>query len=190
MAGVTFGGDPAAQFARLARDLKKAGAVDLRVELYSGIQRAARPMIEAAKASAAASLPHGGGRGVRSYSRSTGLPTKKLRTSGRAHRGGGKTTKVESLASRVVNARYSVKTRAGGNPSIRLQATDSKGRAVNLRALDEGRVRHPVFGKWRANVPDQPVPPGWWSKPMEAAIPAVSEEVRAAVSRVVEKFYT
>jgi hypothetical protein len=186
--GIRIEGDPAAQFGALARDLRKAGAVDLRRELYSSIQRAGRPLIDAAKESAAATLPHGGGRGVRSHHRKTGAPTK-LKTSGRARRSDGSSSRVESLADRVVNARFSVKTKAGRNPAVMLRATDANGRAINLNALDHGHVRHPVFGNrdvWVA----QPVTEGWWSKPMEAGIPAVTAEVIAAVNRVVAKFYT
>jgi hypothetical protein len=186
---IRFEGDPAAQFARLARDLKKAGEVDLRKELYSGIQRGARPLIQAAKDSAASTLPHSGGRGVRGYSKATGHAFPKLRTKGRVHIGAGSYTRVESLAARVVNAKYRVTSRAGRNPAITLRAKDSTGRAVNLNALDHGRDRHPVFGNRKVWV-DQTVPEGWWSKPMEEGIPAVSLEVRAAVTRVVEKFYT
>jgi hypothetical protein len=48
------------RFARLSKDLRQAGAKELRRELYRGLQRAAKPLIADAKVSAR-SLPHRGG---------------------------------------------------------------------------------------------------------------------------------
>ena len=187
MADVRFEGDPAAQFAKLARDLRKAGAADLRRELYRGLNVSARPLIEAAKASAASELPSSGGRGVRSFNRKTGAKQNKLKTKGFAHRDGAN-TRVESLASRVANARFSVKGKAGRNPYVVLQATEAGGRKINLKRLDGGIVRHPVFGN-REVWKDQAVTPRWWSKPMEAGQAAVAAEVVASVNRVSALFY-
>ena len=190
MADLEFVPSAAEQFAKLSRDLKAFGAVELRKELTTGIRAAAAPLIAAAKASALDTLPAGGGRGVRSFNRATGAKQKKLKTKGFAHRGGGTNTRVESLASRVANANFTVSVKAGANPSVTITGKEKSGRNINLNTLDFGRVRHPVYGHWRAGVPPQEVTPGWWSKPMEAAIPGITVAVEACVSRVAEKFNT
>ena len=180
-------GDPAAQLRRLSRDLRATGNAALRRELNKSLTVAAQPLIEAAKASAAGELPKGGGRGVRSFNRKTGARQNKLKTKGFANRGG-TSSRVESLSSRVVNAKYKVKVKAGRNPGVVLTATGSKGRKIDLNQLDSGIVRHPLFGN-REHWYSQPVPPGWWSRPMEAGVPAVTVAVKAAVDKAVAAFY-
>lgn len=49
------------EFQRLARQLRDAGEKDLRRELFRGIERAVKPLKEAAKDSARQRLPRGGG---------------------------------------------------------------------------------------------------------------------------------
>lgn len=179
-------GDPALQLKKLARDLRQAGAVDLRKELYSGIQRAARPLIEVAKQSAAANLPQGGGRGARHFTRSGKRGG--LKTSGRAGRSGGGSRKVESLAQRVSGASFKVIGKTGANPGVVLTAVAASGRPINLSALDQGKLRHPLFGNKSHWYPQQ-VAAGWWSNPMQAGIPAISAEVIGAIEKVAAKFY-
>ena len=53
------------KFAQVARDLKAAGDKDLRRELYRGLNRATKPLKEAAKANTAAKLPQRGGLAAR-----------------------------------------------------------------------------------------------------------------------------
>lgn len=187
MADLEFVPSAAEQFAKLSRDLKAFGAVELRKELTTGIRAAAAPLIAAAKASALDTLPAGGGRGVRSFNRATGAKQKKLKTKGFANRGG-KSTRVESLASRVANANFTISVKTGPNPGVTITGKGKSGKPINLNALDFGRVRHPVFDKdaWVA----QSVNPEWWSRPMEAAIPGIEVAVQACVSRVAEKFNT
>jgi hypothetical protein len=54
------------------------------------------------------------------------------------------------------------------------------GKQMDLRALDAGRLRHPVHGVWRRNTPTQRVRAGWWSKPIERAKPAISRAMTGA----------
>jgi hypothetical protein len=49
------------KFAKVAKALKQAGDKELRKELYSGINRATKPMRAEAKKSAERKLPHAGG---------------------------------------------------------------------------------------------------------------------------------
>lgn len=68
------------------------------------------------------------------------------------------------LAELVASARISTRTTLrGSNPSVRLTGRLS---GHDLRAIDRGRLRHPVFGNRGAWV-TQNVPPGFWTKPLE-----------------------
>lgn len=139
------------RFGKLSRDLRAAGDKDLRRELYRGLQRATKPLKEAAKENARSTLPRKGG-----------------------------------LADRVSRARFNTKSRAGRNPSVRIEAKDAKGRSVDLEALDRGSVRHPTFGH-RPWV-KQDVRPGWFTQPMEAGVEDVRREVVAAIDEVIRQF--
>ena len=90
------------------------------------------------------------------------------------------------LADRVARARFSTRARAGRSPSIRIVAKDSKGRPVDLYALDQGTVRHPTFGRrpWVA----QRVDPGWFTEPMERGAGDARRHIEAAVAEVARKF--
>ena len=142
--------DGAEKFARTARALKKAGAKDLRRELYRGVQRAAKPLKEAAKESARSTLPKRGG-----------------------------------LAARVAGARYSTRTKAGRNPSVRIEVRDAAGRKVDVEALDRGVVRHLTFG--HRPLVEQRVRPDWFMRPMREGGDDVRRELEAAVDRVAAK---
>jgi hypothetical protein len=52
----------------------------------------------------------------------------------------------------------------------------------DIAAMDQGRLRHPLFGV-RSHWFSQVVPPGWWSRPTEALEPAVRDAVESAVDR-------
>lgn len=80
------------------------------------------------------------------------------------HRGG--------LGERVARSRISTRTRAGRNPSVRITASAG----LDLRSVDRGRVRHPVFGNRRTWV-NQTVASGWFSGPMKASAPVVRREI-------------
>lgn len=65
---------------------------------------------------------------------------------------------------------------------IRVQVASS----YSLRRLDQGRLRHPVFGN-RDKWVDQLVTPGWWTRPTEAAVPAVQRAVQDAMDAMVRR---
>lgn len=166
----------------LARDLKKAGDKDLRKELYSGLNRATKPLEEAARRSAAGNLPSSGGRvrkrrtkkgtvtiyGVDYFTRKT-VSLKTTKASG-------------SVADRAAAMRFSVKSRAGRNPAVTVVAVDRKGKSVDLNELDQGRLKHPVYGNRKVWV-TQPVKAGWWTDALNAA--PVLNDVREEVVRVI-----
>jgi hypothetical protein len=91
------------------------------------------------------------------------------------------------LADRVQRARYNTKSRAGNNPSVRIEAKDAKGRAVDLEALDRGTVRHPTYG--RKPWVNQRVTPGWFTQPMQDGATEVRVEIVRAIDAVARKFY-
>jgi len=79
----------------------------------------------------------------------------------------------------VASSRIGVRTRLTGK-AVGVRIAGSKG-VHNLRRLDRGFVRHPVFGRWVAGVDDQEIPEGWFTKPLEKSEP----KVRIAVLGVI-----
>ena len=179
----------ASSFAALARDLQRAGTVTLRRELYKGLQRAARPTIEAIKANTS-TLPSGGGRGRRRTRLVDTGRTLTNQVSGRTHKVkerrklAGALAPAESLAQRVAGASFVVKAAGGRNPGIRITATEKRGKSIDLYRLNKGEVRHPVFGKWRKGTPTQHVTPGWFETPATASVGEFEKGVREAVDAV------
>lgn len=93
-------------------------------------------------------------------------------------RRGGYATVLQRSHSPRVKAKTS-----GRDPSIRIISRTRGGVRRNTRALEEGRLAHPVFGNrsvWR--VTD--VRPGFFSEPMEDKADMVRDEMVDAVGRV------
>ena len=160
----------AAELQALAKTMRTASP-QFRKEFYAGLTRAARPMKEAAQREAL-TLPAGGGRGVRKTrtNRKTGV-TKKT--------AGFKTG--DSVAARAAGANYTIRSKGTGkNPTVTLQATPRKGRSVNLKALDRGELRHPLFGN-RKHWYVQRVSPGWFSRPVDRNVEGVRTELLKAI---------
>lgn len=129
----------------LGRSLRRAGNVELRKELYRGLNRAVKPLREVAK---------------RTPLDRPGLPS----------RGGLSDTVASSLRSRGVR----VRRRLGGrNPGISLSGVWS---GHDIRALNRGRLRHPVFGN-RGVWVTQTIASGFWDKPLEREAPKTRKEV-------------
>lgn len=94
-----------------------------------------------------------------------------VREGGKVVRGEGRVVAVEWLPSRgglgprTARAAYRTRMRAGRSPSVTVVASLRKqdgGGKVDLRAMDRGRLRHPVFGRGRWVT--QQIRPGWWSE--------------------------
>src|SRR5690348_13857639 len=64
---------------------------------------------------------------------------------------------------------------AGGTAQVTVLASVSRNR--KLRQLDDGILRHPVFGNRKVTWPTQAVEPGWFTGPVEESAP----EIRKAV---------
>lgn len=88
------------------------------------------------------------------------------------HRGG--------LAELVSRSSYGIRTRMSGNSiGVRVQGTSRS--VKSLRALNAGRLRHPVYGNRNVWV-EQQVEPGWFDKPIERD----ADNIRRGVDRVLD----
>lgn len=58
--------------------------------------------------------------------------------------------------------------------------------AYALRSLDDGVLRHPVFGNRKKWV-SQRVRPGWWTRPVTTAKPRIGREVQAKMQRIISR---
>ena len=185
--GLDVNTNGADEFRRLAADLRRVGAKGIQKRLYAALSRSTRPAIKSARASAASTLPKGGGRDTR---RKRLVTTAKVQIDGREYRRRrfqklGTTAKTESLADRVSQAKFMTKAvrPKGGTATVRVIAASKKGKSVDLNALDAGRVRHPLFGN-RRHWYQQSVPAGWFTRPMEANADNVQAELQSAVREI------
>jgi len=83
------------------------------------------------------------------------------------------------LAKRVAASRYSIQRR--GN-IIRFATTN----AYNIKQMDAGTVRHPVYGN-RAKWVSQSVPPSWWTKPITQETPRIVRDMQREMQRIVNR---
>jgi hypothetical protein len=136
------------QLARLAKQLREAGAKDLQAELGKAINRATKPVKADIKQSLGEMLPQRGGLAKRAAA--TKLTTRR-RTSAKA---------------------------AG----IRIVARGT----LSLYHLNKGQIRHRKGGDINAGKV-QPITPGVWTKPTEAAGPEVRKEIVQAMDDIAKK---
>lgn len=89
---------------------------------------------------------------------------------------------------RVANSTYTSRVvRKGKTVRLTITAKEKTGKPVGLADLDQGRLRHPLFGNRREWYP-QTVPTGWFTKPMQAQVKNVDKELGKAVDAVVAQF--
>lgn len=88
------------------------------------------------------------------------------------------------LADVMARSRISTRSRAGGrNPGVRIEAKAPH----DLRGMDKGRLRHPVFGNksaWKS----QRIESGVFSDPIREDLPQIRDELYRAMVRVAEQF--
>lgn len=186
MADLSVGTAAINELRDLSRAVRNAGDRQLAGEMKHALERAAMPLKDLARQSAAQNLPRSGGRAVRKTRLvRTGVKVvdgveyvtrRRVRTSGQKDN--------ESLSKRVSQARFSTQLRA---TQLRLIAKDKKGKTADLNALDIGRFRHPVFGRRKVWVA-QTIRPGWWTDVLSGS--AALAEVRAEIRRAVERIAT
>lgn len=74
----------------------------------------------------------------------------------------------------IATSRIGSRSRTGGrNPAVFLTG---KKAGHDLRSVDRGRLRHPVFGNKSVWV-TQEIKPGWWSRTLQDQAPRVRREV-------------
>lgn len=86
---------------------------------------------------------------------------------------------AHAVATSAITTRTTTSARSAG---VRVVAT-GKQHAHNIRRLDEGKLRHPVFGNRNAWV-DQDVPPHWFTRPLEQLEPTVQVAMRRVLTNV------
>lgn len=179
------------RYRKLAQDLRETKNGPMQKELYRGLY-AATFKLQAAAVEGAGRLPKTGGRDAAKYRlKKTGtkvidgteyVTRAKVRTKG--------SRPAESLAARVAQAKFSVRGSGSRTPKIKLIARARSGHAVDLRRLDAGFVRHPVFatggrGTWHWAKADQPVARGWFSDPVQEHSGEVRKALLVAVDKVI-----
>ena len=99
------------------------------------------------------------------------------------------------LAANVAKSRFVVLKRLGGSRptlSIRIRRPKKGGqKATDLKRLNEGRLRHPVFGRsdrtrreW--GWVDQTIRAGMWDRTLDKAVPGVQDALRESVQDALE----
>lgn len=88
------------------------------------------------------------------------------------------------LNKRVARARMSTKRSTGKNPGVKIVARGMD----QLSLIDQGHVRHPVWGN-RGRWVNQPIPDaeGWFTEPMREGAPEARREIVKALDDVAGK---
>jgi hypothetical protein len=87
------------------------------------------------------------------------------------------------LAALIAASRMSTETRLSGKRvGVRLRARNAR----NIRRMDKGRLRHPLFGNEKHWF-TQSIPSGWFSEPIEKAAPEIRWEIGKGMARVTNK---
>lgn len=118
----------------LAYKLKETGNKEMRRELFRAVNRATKPMRDAARHAARENLPRRGG-----------------------------------LNEWVAASKFSTSTRTGRDVRVAVKGNKS---GHDLRALDRGRLRHPLFGN-RSAWFTQEIRAGWFTEAMQRESPRV-----------------
>lgn len=152
------------QLVTLSARLRAAGGPRLRQNMARRVRRAAEPLQKDLQ------------RAIR---------TVQLPGSGRKVRGGPSPTTRPLRATLAGAVRISV--RQGANPGARVWM--DKGRLPeDLRnmpwVIEQGRVRHPVFGNPRRWATQWARPAGWWSKAVQDGTPRMRAEVERVLRDV------
>lgn len=84
--------------------------------------------------------------------------------------------------------RIRAQRRGGQMAALTLKATakSASGKPRELRRVESGRLRHPLWGN-RRHWFDQSVKPGFWTKPLEKEAPAVRKELVKVMDDLVLK---
>lgn len=174
-------GQGALQMRVISRRCREMGSEGkgLQRELQAGLQRGARPAIGAIRWEALLTLPSSGGKQVRKLK-----IVNRVTVDGnefKVRRRAGKLQANEPLAQRVAGASFTVRIIGGGrNPAVQIRGRAKSGKSLDIRSIDEGLVRHPVFGD-RDYWKDQKVPPGFFTRACRANLDEVRKGLKEAI---------
>lgn len=100
----------------------------------------------------------------------------------------------EQVLSQSLKHRISVKTTYWASVTL---TTTAKGQKDNRKIgdIDKGILRHPVYGRYRKTKRgrkpnpwvDQPVKPGFWTRPVENAAPRIRRELTRVIATELRK---
>lgn len=152
------------QLVDLSRRMRRAGGPRLRQNFSRRVRRAAEPLQKDLRRSI---------RGVQ------------LPGPGRSTRGGPSPTTRPLRATIAAAIRISV--RQGANPGARIWI-DRASLPADIRnmpwVIENGRVRHPVFGNRRRWATQTARPTGWWSSTVQAGTPRMRAEIERVLGDV------
>lgn len=152
------------QLIELSRRLRMAGGPRLRQNFSRRIRRAAEPLQKDLQRSIQGVQLPGPGRKVR----------------------GGPSPTTRPLRASLAGA-IRISVRSGANPGARVWVDRSRLPAdiKNMPwVIENGRVRHPVFGNRKRWVTQWARPTGWWSRTVQAGMPRMRAEVRRVLGDV------
>lgn len=81
--------------------------------------------------------------------------------------------------------KVTTKTRASGN-NVGVRIVSASRDGYDLRSIDQGRLRHPVFGNF-GTWAEQRVPEGVVTRPLEESAPKVREEILRAIDDIARR---
>ena len=90
------------------------------------------------------------------------------------------------LAARVAGAKLSTSISLGKTVRVSIKARGVEG-SMDVKAMNEGKLRHPVFGN-RAVWRTQTIRPHWFDLPVERGIPAIRGSVKLACDEIAGQF--
>ncbi|MBE4790674.1 hypothetical protein [Streptomyces caniscabiei] len=148
----------------LSRRLRAAGGENIRQSMHRRIRRAAEPLKDDLQASM---------RGLT------------IRPPGRTTRPGGASPTTRPLRDTIADAiRISVRTGASPGATVWVDKSRLPADLKNMpEVLNEGRVRHPVFGNRRRWVNQWAQPP-WWDTTVRRHTPRIEREVARVLDDV------
>lgn len=94
-------------------------------------------------------------------------------------RGGG-------LAARVAGAKLSTSISLGRTVRVSIKAKGVQG-SMDVKSMNLGRVRHPVFGN-RSVWYTQQIRPNWFTAPVENGLPSIRGSVKLACDEIAGEF--
>lgn len=86
------------------------------------------------------------------------------------------------LAALIAGSKIGVRTRLTGRVGVQIRGDSPR----SIRAMNRGRLRHPVFGNREVWVTQQ-VKPGWFTDPLQKRAPAIQRDIRQAMSDIARR---